>query len=384
MIPAWFQADVYFQNKLAGGDAEALNAALLAAGYSLDIQGLYRHFVDCGNSEGVSPNPLFDTWQHLRNKTADAFGVENPTDGQIAEMAAAIAAAGMTAWEHYCQYGWLEGISPSDGFDGNQYLRDKSSLEGGALDTVVQDFQEAGFNPITHYYAYGRDEGLSIKPVVLTIPEWFEWEVYFQNKLTAMGPGWSKEGLKSAFLSAGYSLDTQGMWRHFRDYGNDEDVSPNSVFDPQGYLIAKTADFFGVENPTAAQMADVAARIANAKLTLWEHYYQYGWDEGINPSATFDSSQYIEAAAAYYGITVDQMSQKLKDEKINPVMHYLMYDIGWTPSGPVTNTPPVITGIPAQTTQLSVGDTINLADFTVSDADGGLLTVTQPRNRHNV
>ncbi|MDL2329827.1 hypothetical protein LJC71_08815, partial [Desulfosarcina sp. OttesenSCG-928-A07] len=87
MIPAWFQSDVYYQNKLtslgAGWSEEGLNTALLAAGYSLDAQGLYRHFVDYGNSEGVSPNALFDTQGYLRNKTADFFGVKNPTDAQI-------------------------------------------------------------------------------------------------------------------------------------------------------------------------------------------------------------------------------------------------------------------------------------------------------------
>ncbi|MDL2322311.1 hypothetical protein LJC47_08220, partial [Desulfosarcina sp. OttesenSCG-928-B08] len=73
---------------------------------------------------------------------------------------------------------------------------------------------------------------------------------------------------------------------------------------------------------------------------------------------------------------IEQMIQNLLNEGINPVTHYLMYGIGWTPTDPVTNTPPVITGIPTQATQLSVGDTINLADFTVFDADGDELTVT--------
>lgn len=176
MVPSWFQPTVYYQNKLAslGGDwtQSALDAAFLGAGYTLDVGGMYRHFCDYGNGEGISPNALFDTWQYLRNKTANTFGVKTPTDVQIAEMAAAIAAAGMTLWDHYANHGWREGINPSDAFDANRYFVDKLTQlgSGWSWDTMIQAFFDSGLDPITHYYAYGMGEGLSPKPVSSSEP----------------------------------------------------------------------------------------------------------------------------------------------------------------------------------------------------------------------
>lgn len=175
-VPAWFSSSVYFQNKLTslgqGWTRDALNAAFTSAGYSLDAAGMYRHFLDFGNSEGVSPNSLFNTQQYLENKAADFFGVSNPTNSQIALMASAITAAGMTVWEHYCQYGWREGINPSDAFDANQYFTDKLGQLGGGWTTtsVMQAFANAQLNPVTHYYSYGIQEGLNAKPVSTSEP----------------------------------------------------------------------------------------------------------------------------------------------------------------------------------------------------------------------
>ena len=74
-VPSWFEKDVYFNNKLQmmgeGWDSLQLKAAFDAAGYSTDAEGLYRHFLDYGNAEGVSASSWFDSSEYLYNKAAD-------------------------------------------------------------------------------------------------------------------------------------------------------------------------------------------------------------------------------------------------------------------------------------------------------------------------
>ncbi|MDL2275775.1 hypothetical protein LJC22_06585 [Desulfosarcina sp. OttesenSCG-928-G10] len=170
-VPAWFQKDAYYQNKLAslgdGWTGASLDSTFLGAGYSLDAQGMYRHFVDYGNSENISPNSLFDAQTYLRNKTADFFAANGPTGEQIAEVAFLINGAGMTLWDHYCSYGWIEGINPSNAFDAHQYFSDKLALlgDGWTWDAMIQTFADSGLNPVTHYYACGAGEGLSVKAI---------------------------------------------------------------------------------------------------------------------------------------------------------------------------------------------------------------------------
>jgi len=167
--PKWFFADLYYANKLAalgaGWTQEKLDAAFLAAGYSLDNDGLYRHFVEYGNAEGLSPNSFFSTDQYLANKTAQFFNVENPTADQISHVAKLIEDAGMTPWDHFHRYGWKEDVDPSDSFDVSQYLADKLEQlgSGWTTDKLVETLAEHGLNPITHYVDYGKSEGLDAK-----------------------------------------------------------------------------------------------------------------------------------------------------------------------------------------------------------------------------
>ncbi len=171
--PGWFDADMYYNNKLAqlgsGWGKAALDAALLASGYSSDSSGLYRHFVDYGNAEGLSPSPYFDTQQYLVNKTADFYGVSSPSALQIETVSALIANAGMSAWDHYISYGWKEGINPSNAFNTEQYLADKL-LQLGDLWTMANlkdALANSNLNPISHFVFYGAEEGLHATPVVV-------------------------------------------------------------------------------------------------------------------------------------------------------------------------------------------------------------------------
>lgn len=192
-VPTWFIANEYFNNKAAqmGMDTLALRAAFLDAGYDpSNGEDLYSHFTSYGNGEGISPNAGFDVDEYLYAKSVEFYsklqGV-NPsgvtvTQQMLASMDMAMNAAGMTPWDHYLKYGAWEGstitgntisglLNPSDSFDASRYMSDKlAAMQAGdssyTMEQLVQAFKDGGFTPLTHYYAYGKEEGLTAKAVV--------------------------------------------------------------------------------------------------------------------------------------------------------------------------------------------------------------------------
>jgi hypothetical protein len=81
---------------------------------------------------------------------------------------------------------------------------------------------------------------------------------------------------------------------HFATFGWKEGRDPNAWFDTDWYLT---------------QNSDVAA----AGLNPLEHYWQYGWQEGRNPSATFNTNAYLSANSDVALVGV------------NPLEHWLSY-----------------------------------------------------------
>lgn len=181
--PAWFNYETYVSNKLAqlqatepdaGWTAESLQAAFTANGYSNDADGMYRHFVDFGNAENVSPSPWFVASEYMANKLAQMQAAEPDAGWDMAKLEQAFKDAGLSAWDHYEQFGQAEGISPSSLFDTSAYLEAKlaqlQATEPDAgwktVDQVVKAFQENGLNPIEHYVLFGVNENLSYSPVM--------------------------------------------------------------------------------------------------------------------------------------------------------------------------------------------------------------------------
>jgi hypothetical protein len=71
--------------------------------------------------------------------------------------------------------------------------------------------------------------------------------------------------------------------RHFEEFGWKEGRNPNALFDTGGYLAA---------------YSDVAA----AHINPLDHYDQFGWHEGRDPSVNFDTTSYLaypDIAAAH-------------------------------------------------------------------------------------
>ena len=176
-VPNWFDYKAYFNNKLAalgeGWDALRLKAAFEDAGYAYDAGGMYQHFMDFGNAEGVSPNSWFNAGEYLYNKAAQYYNTSSVTPNHVTSMAKAMEGAGMSPWDHFHTY-WAEYyadrgefLNPSAGFDVAKYMNDKLVMMQKAdpaytMDQLVKAFTDAGLDPVQHYEAFGKDEGLTI------------------------------------------------------------------------------------------------------------------------------------------------------------------------------------------------------------------------------
>jgi lysophospholipase L1-like esterase len=80
---------------------------------------------------------------------------------------------------------------------------------------------------------------------------------------------------------------------HYNTYGWHEGRNPNAVFDTNGYLAA---------------YADVAA----AGMNPLTHYDTYGWHEGRDPSANFDTAGYLTHYTDVAAAHIDPMSQYIE------------------------------------------------------------------------
>lgn len=186
--PAWFNYETYVSNKLAqlqAADPEQygsytvaeLEAGMQAAGYANNADGMYQHFVEYGNAENVSPSPYFVVSEYLANKLAQLQAADPAQYGSltVTDVANGFAEAGLSAWDHYTQYGQAEGVSPSSSFDTNAYLAakleqlktlDPTQYGEYTVEDVANGFAAAGLNPIEHYMLYGINENLSYSPVM--------------------------------------------------------------------------------------------------------------------------------------------------------------------------------------------------------------------------
>lgn len=88
-----------------------------------------EHYCVHGWREGRDPHPLFaNDWYLQQNPDVMGSGRTNPLD-------------------HYLQFGWREGRWPNPVFDPRAYL------------DRYRDVEDAGMEPLTHFAAYGQQEG---------------------------------------------------------------------------------------------------------------------------------------------------------------------------------------------------------------------------------
>ena len=173
--PSWFNAKDYLTNKLAQLQATepegnwnvySMAQAFANEGYEGE-DGAYQHFLDYGMSEDVSPNALFDVDAYYSNKLDalknDPKTAEEWADKTVDDVKDAFTANGLSAWEHYQQFGTAEGINPSADFDTVKYLEAKAAamnaLGGDKVWTaadVADAFAENGWSALEHYELFGN------------------------------------------------------------------------------------------------------------------------------------------------------------------------------------------------------------------------------------
>ena len=224
-----------------------------------------------------------------------------------------VLAAGQDADAHYAAYGAAEGRDPNAYFSTKGYL------------ATYTDVAKAGVNPLTHYdtdgWKEGRDPGAN-----------FDTQFYLARNADVKAAGidplahyleYGQAEGRAIFDAVGFASNIRGGFdaeyylllntdvaqaaqgtgdtlafarQHFETYGWKEGRDPNAVFDTKGYLAA---------------YGDVAA----AGVNPLSHYDTYGWREGRDPSADFDTTAYLavngDVAAA----------------GINPLQHYLQYGL---------------------------------------------------------
>lgn len=174
--PAWFIEEDYLASKLAqliaSGETEyetpeQVEEAIEAEGFTA-----FEHFEKFGGEEKTSPNAYFDVAYYLQAKADELnANADEPRDDWTAEeVYDAIIAEGLTPWSHFQAWGWKEGVNPSADFDLNAYFEEKlqqliatGETEYETVDDVIAAFEANDIDPITHYYAWGADEGLTPK-----------------------------------------------------------------------------------------------------------------------------------------------------------------------------------------------------------------------------
>ena len=202
----------------------------------------------------------------------------------------------------------------------------------------------------------------------------FDKTFYLNAKLaqlqsdSATAADWA--GKDAAFLEARLNAAGLTAEEHYEQYGYQEDLAPNAFFNPAEYIRAKATDMFNDSNSTYLTI-DAAA---DAFVSLWggnvyNHYLQYGEEEGINPSNNFDVSAYLEAkladlqakeatAAEWAGKSVADVAAAFKDAGITALEHFTAYGQNEglsAPAVPASEQVEVDTSVPGQTFTLTAG-----------------------------
>ena len=189
----------------------------------------------------------------------------------------------------------------------------------------------------------------------MSAPAWFNYETYVSNKLAQLqaadpDAGWTAESLQAAFTANGYSSDANGMYQHFVDFGNAENVSPSPYFVVSEYMANKLAQLQADEPDAGWDMAKLEEAFKTNGLSAWDHYERFGQAEGISPSSLFDTNAYLAAKLAQLQAdepnagweTVDQVVTAFQENGLNPIEHYFLYGINENLSySPVTPEPGV-------------------------------------------
>ncbi|WP_336486782.1 alpha/beta fold hydrolase [Methylobacterium nigriterrae] len=223
-------------------------------------------------------------------------------------------AAGVDAATHYATFGWKEGRDPNALFSTNGYLAANKGTIGSNVDPLKHydasgwkegrdpsanfdnerylaanpDVKASGQDPLKHYLEYGEAEGRQTYAAVGRPGDLQSAKGFDAEYYLLANPDVAKAALAAPGGSFAFAQ------QHFDTFGWHEGRNPNAVFDTKGYLAA-----YG--------------DVAQANINPLVHYETFGWKEGRDPSASFDGKAYL----ATYG--------DVKAAGIDPMLHYLQF-----------------------------------------------------------
>ncbi|MFN7056965.1 glycoside hydrolase family 99-like domain-containing protein [Hyphomonas sp.] len=212
-----------------------------------------EHYMSIGWAEGRNPGPLFDTEWYFRNYP----------DVEV---------TGMDPLTHYVLHGWRQRRNPHPQFDTGWYL------------DTYPDVAASGMNPLLHYLQSGRNEGrLPVRGAAESQPASAEKKAAAPEKKPAAAQ--SEAAPAPPQLTPPPSVTEQAF------------ISPHpdrdailELFDEEFYL----SGFAEAERP-----ADPAS-----------HFLEKGWKEGRNPTPWFSVWHY------------QSMHPDVAQSGINPFLHY--------------------------------------------------------------
>ena len=198
-------------------------------------------------------------------------------------------------------------------------------FEAKAQDEELLALRESGNGTL---HSVVTSNGGDYKPQT---PAWFDAGRYMSYKLAQLGDGWDAQSMLAAFNGTGYS-GPEGYYRHFLDWGNRENVSPNKYFDSEYYFQSKLDQLHRDEPDRNWTLESTKQAFEEANLSAWDHYMLYGISEGIDPCGSFSTSEYLEAKLEALhrdepdkNWTMDSMLEAFRQAELNPVQHYLLY-----------------------------------------------------------
>lgn len=164
----------------------------------------------------------------------------------------------------------------------------------------------------------------------MVIPAWFDEGYYLMSKLKQLqaqepSANWTQTSLLMALNENGFTPYT-----HFLHLGTTEGLNPNQWFNMHEYLHAKLQQLATVEPNVSWSEGSLVQAIVNAGMSVWEHFQQHGWREGVNPSNDFDIDGYFNLKLGQLkstdpggGWTFQAVVDAFVAAGFDPITHYM-------------------------------------------------------------
>ena len=243
-------------------------------------------------------------------------------------------------------------------FDESYYLQHKlNQFPGQTMAWLKQAIQDAGMTPQQHYESFGRYE---------YDWTWFDKKEYLAAKLNLVNSEGAKDDQGNVYTTATLvsAINNAGMTveEHYVRYGQYElpnfagpsVLNPNPYFNEKVYLTNKLAQVHSL-GETEYTLDSLREAIANAGMTVIEHYERYGsqeryklpdgnWGDFIEPSASGSANYYYQVKLKHVqtgGETINGKTGsdiKMEDllsamQGMSHITHYLQYgqfeDLPW-------------------------------------------------------